>query len=196
MYCMAVCVCVCVCVCVGVCIQWDGIYNANNYFLYLDPRDGLFKFFRQDLDVSFGAYNSSSYDFVKRNIWTWTTTPTQGRGYFLPTRILSQEVYQRRYAYYLNLLISKYYSLDADPQSLFKARFDWMYRLVEEPVREDYFHHMDNAWSFEEARDNPYQTVVHPLPTSPQNALQFVGIAEFVALRARSAIAQLASPPQ
>jgi len=174
--------------------NWDGIINANNYFLYLDPSDSLFKFFRQDLDISFGAANSTQYNFVERNIWTWATEPTQGRGYYLPMRIMQQEVYQRKFAYYVRLLISKYFSL-TDPRSLFKQRFDWMYRLVDQPLREDYFHHMDEAWSYEDARSNPYHSVVHVNPFNPSKSTQCVGIEEYVRLRTVSALEQLASPP-
>jgi len=174
--------------------NWDGIYNGNNYFLYLDPSDGLFKFFRQDLDMSFGAGNSTKYNFNERNIWTWTTKPTVGRGFMLPTRILQQETYQRKFAYYINLLLSKYFSL-TDASSLFKQRFDWMYQLVDQPLREDYFHHMDLAWSYDQARSNPFHTVVHVNPLNATQSSVYVGIEEYVKLRTDSAVQQLQSPP-
>jgi hypothetical protein len=35
--------------------NWDGIFNANNYYLYFNPDVNKFQYFRHDLDFSYGV---------------------------------------------------------------------------------------------------------------------------------------------
>eukprot|EP00211_Chloroparvula_japonica_P004164 CAMPEP_0119155138 /NCGR_PEP_ID=MMETSP1310-20130426/51591_1 /TAXON_ID=464262 /ORGANISM="Genus nov. species nov., Strain RCC2339" /LENGTH=653 /DNA_ID=CAMNT_0007147725 /DNA_START=182 /DNA_END=2140 /DNA_ORIENTATION=+ len=49
--------------------NWDGLWNTNNYMLYLHPDDGKFRYYRYDVENAFGSY--PIFNFETRNIWEW-----------------------------------------------------------------------------------------------------------------------------
>ena len=58
--------------------NWDGIFDGNNFWLYLPPDGSPAKFWRQDLDLSFGLNSgfipvlNSTADWATRDIYNWT----------------------------------------------------------------------------------------------------------------------------
>ena len=81
----------------------DGIFNANNYCLYYNI-DGLFYYYRYDLDLAYGA-TEDSFHMASRSIWEWGSESPPGRGRLLIDRILAVPAFQEIYASYLLKLL-------------------------------------------------------------------------------------------
>jgi hypothetical protein len=151
----------------------------------------MIKFYRQDLDLCFGALNSSDPGFDVLNVWTWAST---GRGHILPDRLLSVPNFRRTFGNYLQLLMDKY--LSAQPDSLFMQRFHWLYELVRAPVDEDYWHHIDLGYGVADARNNPFHGIVHPNQAFPSLSRTSQGIYPWLLTRLSTAREQLLAGPQ
>ena len=77
--------------------NWDGIWNGNNYFLYYNYDVNLFQYFRQDVDVSFGAWDNF-YNMTTKDVYNWGEG---GRGHWLIDKVLSVPTFRAAYTEYL-----------------------------------------------------------------------------------------------
>jgi len=77
----------------ALCGSWDDYrYNANNYFLYNDPRVGRFQFIPYDYDNTLGI-DFMSVNWATRNLNSWDSSGNRP----LSKRILQVPRYRRRY---------------------------------------------------------------------------------------------------
>jgi len=102
--------------------QSDGIYNANNYWLYFNPDVNKFQYFRHDFDLSFGTFENWMR-MVDDDIYTWGF---KARGRILLTRILSAPSFRATYSDYLRKYMRAYFN----PLSSLIPRLDQIGRMV------------------------------------------------------------------
>ena len=165
--------------------NWDGIYNANNYFLYYNT-DGLFYYYRYDLDISFGSLDSW-YGFSTRSIWTWASTFPPGRGQLLPDRILAVPSFQEIYSSYLLKLLSY---VNDNFKGPFAERVERMHQSIEVAVPMDKWHSLDNGmYAQPDYATNLFEPIERPAFWPPNNVVQtdsfkpFLGFYEFIKIR-------------
>jgi len=140
--------------------QWDGLRDSNNYYLFQNPGDGLWKFIRHDMDAAFGALPA----FVPvgtNDIYTWADGPKAGSGRLLYDRILSVDKYKLAYTLYMQELFNGFF----DPQdftALWRRAmsFQTMNTL---PVKQDYPGYFDCGYTYETYKLSWDQTIVKPV---------------------------------
>mmetsp|Transcript_19315 Transcript_19315/g.26629 ORF Transcript_19315/g.26629 Transcript_19315/m.26629 type:complete len:306 (+) Transcript_19315:52-969(+) len=138
--------------------NWDGTYNANNYYLYYNT-DELFYYYRHDLDVSFGNLDWQ-YRMSNRSIWEWGTAFPPGRGRLLIDRILAVESFQEIYSSYLSKLMNY---VNPDQSGDFAIRVNGMHSSVTQAAEMDAWHSLDNMmYSFEEFGKNLNEPALRP----------------------------------
>ena len=179
--------------------NWDGIYNSNNYCLYYNT-DGLFYYYRYDLDISFGSLDFF-YRGSNRPIWTWASAVPPGSGQLLPDRILAVSSFQEMYSSYLSKLLT-YVNLDMEGP--FQQMVNRMHRTIQNAVSLDKWHSLDQ-WMYSEYdfERNLFEAVERPAFWPPNNLLTtdswkpFLGFNEFIKIRNQVTEEDLQSgPPQ
>ena len=165
--------------------NWDGIYNANNYFLYYNT-DGLFYYYRYDLDLSLGSLDFF-YGFSDRSIWTWASTFPPGSGQLLPDRILSVPSFQEIYASYLSKLLG---FVNVNFKGPFALRVNRMHQSIKEAVSMDAWHSLDQfMYSEQDFKKNLFDGIDRPSFWPPNNLIPFssykpfLGFYEFIKIR-------------
>ena len=145
--------------------NWDGgSYDGNNYYLYYDTSTtpALFKYIRQDLDMSWGSNSlftllgNMSVDLRTGDIFSYGTKVF---GRFLTKRILNTPSFRQTYVSYMSALLDTY--LNLDPSSAFMQRMNLMHDSVTSSIQQDYWHRLDLQMSFKE-----FQTNIHDLPVT------------------------------
>jgi len=93
--------------------NWDGTWNGNNYYLYLNPDVGKFQYFRHDLDLSFGMFEANPFsgNFSDRDVYTWFSG---GRGWRLPSCVLSVPAYRTLFTQHFWSLLETVFGVNMD----------------------------------------------------------------------------------
>lgn len=147
--------------------NWDGgSWDGNNYYLYYDPSTTppLFKYMRQDLDMSIGCVSDISliwpdFDLALRvgDIFKYGT---QTYGKVLTTRILSTPSFQQLLTSYMSQLMNSYYQL-FDEQSPYFQRVKLMHASVAPFIQMDYWHRLDMGMNYEVFNTNIQQADIN-----------------------------------
>jgi len=170
--------------------NWDGLWNGNNYYLYWNPDVQVFQYFRHDMDMSFGMWDTF-YNRSNVNVYDWGTG---GRGYRLINRVLATQPFRQQFTDYCYQLIDAYFHLEGD----FIARMDYLNNELRPLILRDQWRTTDFAWSYPEYERFPDQGYTRKTSGSmPENGFPFVhsfGLKEFMAIRIQTALQQLDPP--
>jgi len=160
--------------------NWDGIRDANNYYLVYNPNTNQFCYFRHDLDASFNEDTMQDLgNFSTLNIFKWTMKGT------LPALILKVAEFRALYVQYFTELLVTYFKPSAE---LMTYAFQ-LNSMVAQLAYIDNFHSLDNYWPYKEVVANVNTTIARNFNDPPT---QFAyGIEEFVKVRYTSAMNQL-----
>ena len=170
--------------------QPEGMFDANNYFLYFNPDLKVFQFFRHDLDDSWGLWNTYRLMDV-RNVFQWFQG---GRGYRLPERILSVPSFRSSFISYFQKLLSVYFVNQSS--STLVQRMQQMHTMILPLAFSDEWHHLDYAWSFSDVSNSLTLNISRPtLSPFPFPSLETLSLLNFLSRRSSSAASQLSSPP-
>ena len=151
--------------------DWDDYaYNKNNFFLYNNPKTGLFEFITYDTDNSFGV-DFGGGPFTTRNIYTWQNT-TNG---ILVNKLLAVPSFKNQFSFYLNQLTNNAFS------NLFD-RIDAMKTLISSAAQEDTYRTRDYGFTFADFQNG--------FDLTAKNPAKF-GIKQFIALRNQTVLTQL-----
>mmetsp|Transcript_7027 Transcript_7027/g.29856 ORF Transcript_7027/g.29856 Transcript_7027/m.29856 type:complete len:617 (+) Transcript_7027:25-1875(+) len=131
--------------------NWDGLRDANNFYLFQDPNDNLWKYIRHDMDASFGAL-PQVLGVGNNSIYEWALEPKPGFGMLLYNRVLAQEKYRLIYTLYLESLIDKFFV--PSEGSVFWQRAMAFQQLSDIPVRQDYPCYFDCGWTYDNFVDS------------------------------------------
>jgi hypothetical protein len=188
--------------------QTDGIYNANNYWLYYNKSLKQFQYFRHDFDLSYGMFENWM-GMVDCDIYTWGF---KGRGRILLTRILSVPSFRASYSSYLRQFIRSYFN----PLSSLIPRMDQLGReispalarvcgrqqssscmvdcansLTNECEPQDEWHVLDYAWTFASFKQS-FRTNIERQAQPPPTAKDLtMGIVPFIEQRVAATLEQL-----
>ncbi len=151
--------------------DWDDYaYNKNNYFLYNNPKTGLFEFITYDTDNTFGV-DFGGGPFTTRNIYTWHNA-TNG---ILVAKLLAVPNFKNQFSFYLNQLTNNAFS------NLFD-RLDAMKTLISSAAQEDTYRTRDYGFTFADFQNGFDLTAKSPAK---------FGIKQFIAQRNQSTLTQL-----
>lgn len=118
--------------------NWDGyIYNNNNYYLYNNPRTGLFEYIPYDVDNTFGI-DWSNYDWSTRNVYNWSDIK-DSRPLF--TRLMQVPEYKAQYTYYLRQIINSITSQQSLIEFIYNTRDQ-----IRDYVKYDTFYTIDYGY--------------------------------------------------
>jgi len=172
--------------------NYDGIWNGNNFYLYYNI-DDLFYYYRQDLDLAFGA-NQYERNFANRSVWAWGET---GRGQTLINRILAVPSFQKIYASYVANLTRYVNGIESGP---FISRMEALHKQIRPLAENDYWHRLDLLFSYQEFEMNMEFDLVRPVknPMVPQTSYIYdMAAIGFLKERSVTALQQLSQgPPQ
>jgi len=167
--------------------NFDGIWNANNYYLYYNYDLNKFQYFRHDVSSSFGVWNNL-YPLTANNIYTWGDG---GRGYRLINRVLANQPFRDLFTYYMNMLLDKYYLKDAE----FWNRVLALNSMIDPLILRDQWRFSDFGFSYEHFVNYPYKGVTLQTGSNWANGgypyMHCFGIKEFMDIRIASAKEQL-----
>ena len=177
--------------------NYDGIYNANNYYLYYNT-DELMYYYRHDLDLSFGFVD---FDFrmSNRSIWEWGSAFPPGPGQLLIDRILAVPSFQQTYASYLSKLLTY---VNSDQNGPFAKRVSGMHGSIKKAVSRDGWHSLDMfMYSYNDFSANLARPISRP-PYWPPNPVvnvsrwePFMGFYSFLKVRNSFTDMQLQTGP-
>jgi len=118
--------------------HWDGYsYNKNNFYLYKNTSTGKFEFIPYDVDNTFGI-DWFNVDWATRNVNSWASSQDRP----LTKKILSVDVYRKRYLFYLKQLLSNQFN----PTNL-TNRIIQIRNMVTEYAYFDPFRSLDYGWT-------------------------------------------------
>ncbi|MEM6326231.1 MAG: CotH kinase family protein [Bacteroidota bacterium] len=158
--------------------NWDGYaYNQNNFYLYLDPEIGRFRYLPFDLDNTLGI-DFLGRDWGTRNVYDWPRgTATGDPPRPLAKRLLQVPDYRDRFTFYLRRTMEETFtSGDLTP------RIDALRALIEDAAEADPFRSLDYGWSLDDFRASF---------TEPLGGHVDYGLAPFIATRRQTAQAQI-----
>lgn len=140
--------------------NWDGLRDSNNFYLFQDPTDGLWKFIRHDMDASFGAL-PTLVGVGSNDIYEWAIEPVPGSGQLLYDRILSVDKYKLAYTLYMQELWNGFF----DPQdfSVLWRRATAFQELNTIPVKQDYPGYFDCGYTYETYKVSWAETIQKPV---------------------------------
>ena len=154
--------------------HWDNHgYNKNNFFLYQNPKNGLFEFISYDPDNSFGV-DFFNINWSTRNIYTWHNA-TNG---ILVAKLMAVPNFKNQYSFYLNQLTNNAFS------NLF-PRLDAMKTLISTAAQEDTYRTRDYGFTFADFQNG--------FGLAAKNPAKF-GIQQFIGLRNQATLTQLSLP--
>ncbi len=154
--------------------HWDNHgYNKNNFFLYQNPKNGLFEFISYDPDNSFGV-DFFNINWTTRNIYTWHNA-TNG---ILVAKLMAVPNFKNQYSFYLNQLTNNAFS------NLF-PRLDAMKTLISTAAQEDTYRTRDYGFTFADFQNG--------FGLAAKNPAKF-GIQQFIGLRNQATLTQLTLP--
>ena len=170
--------------------NWDGLWNGNNYYLYYNPQISKFQYFRHDLEMSFGMWETF-YPMSETPIYTWGDG---GRGYRLINRILSVEPFKSQFSQYSFDLLESYFFIGGN----FLERMNFLNLELQNAIKLDIWRQTDFGWSFDEFKDFPEKGIVRKTggfyPASGYPEVWSMGLKEYMDIRITSAYQQLIPP--
>ena len=115
--------------------HWDAYsYNKNNYYLYFNEGTRKFEFISYDPDNTFGI-SWFDDDWTTRNIYDWSK---HGEPRPLTKKILQNQVYQDRFSFYMDRMLTATYNnthldpwLDHTREQILGAAADDLYRTLD-----------------------------------------------------------------
>lgn len=130
--------------------SWDNyLYLKNNFYLYFNPRTGVFEYIPYDFDNTFGIwwdFIEPGIDWADRDIYSWGN-PNEDRP--LSDRILSIDTYVDRLSFYIDRLMQDSFV----PGSL-KTRVDELHALVTTSAEADTFRVLDYGYTNQDFHDS------------------------------------------
>ncbi len=151
--------------------HWDNYaFNKNNFFLYNNPKTGLFEFISYDPDNSFGV-DFGGGPFTTRNIYTWHSA-TNG---ILVAKLMAIPTFKNQFSFYLKQLATNVFG------SLF-PRLDAMKTLISSAAQEDTYRTRDYGFTFADFQNG--------FGLAAKNPAKF-GIQQFIGLRNQAVSTQL-----
>ena len=158
--------------------SWDDYwYLQNNYYLYSNPRTGLFEYIPYDFDNTFGIWwdgIESGLDWGTRNIYNWGS---QSQPRPLTDRILAVPSFVNRLTYFVQELLATSY-IPAD----LSTRIDELHTLITPAAEQDTFRTLDYGWTISDFHDSYTQAL---------GAHVTYGLKPFIETRYSSALSQL-----
>jgi len=167
--------------------NWDGLWNGNNYFLYYNTGLEKFQYFRHDLEISYGTWETF-YSMATKPIYSWGDG---GVGYRLINRVLATQPFREMFTSYCRQLIEVYFKIG----DAFTDRIDFLNQELRPFIYQDAWKMTDFGYSYDMFVNMPNKG--YALKTGspyPENGYPFVrtyGIREFMELRIQSALQQL-----
>jgi len=153
--------------------HWDGYsYNKNNFYLYKNTATGKFEFIPYDLDNTFGI-DWFSVDWAIRNIYNWQASENRPLTY----RILQNQVYKDRFSFYMNQVLSQFYS-----NQKLDTRIDFLKNMITLSSQNDTYRKLDYGWTMTDFSNSYTQAI--------GNHVKY-GVKNFIAYRNNSAKSQL-----
>lgn len=181
--------------------NWDGgSWDGNNYYLYYDTSESppLFKYIRQDLDLSFGAW--SVWSFMPHFIEQMVTGSVYQWGQMLHGRILTQKIlavpaFRSQFAQMMTQLMQSFF--DLSPNSVFMQRLNLMHTSIAPFVLQDYWHRLDVGMNYQVFESNVAEsTMYRPFYLTNGTLIEMnyaIPILKFAQLRYDSAAKELGS---
>jgi len=130
--------------------HWDGYsYNKNNFYLYKNTSTGKFEFIPYDVDNTFGI-DWFNVDWATRNVTSWARS-SEDRP--LTKKILSVDVYKKRYLFYVKQLLAKEFN-----PTLLSAKATAIYNRIKQYAYADTYRTLDYGWnntSFDNSYNQP-----------------------------------------
>ena len=167
--------------------NWDGIWNANNYFLYYNTDLEKFQYFRHDVELAFGTWDTF-YSMASKPIYTWGDG---GSGYRLINRVLANQPFRGMFTQYCKDLIDIYFKLEGG----FVDRMMFLNQELRPLIQQDQWRFTDFGYSYEQFVDLPNKAMVtatgSPYPENGYPVIRTWGMKEFMAVRIATALAQL-----
>ena len=170
--------------------NWDGLRNANNYFLYYNKESRVFQYLRHDVEISFGIWNTY-FEMALFPVYTWGEG---ARGYRLINRFLATQPFRGLFTKYCHQLIAQ--SLHPGLGS-FLSKVTATNQELRPLIRKDQWRFTDLAFSYDQFLNFPIKGFALPTGENFQStipAVRTLGIEEFLILRVESALSQLDSP--
>lgn len=119
--------------------HWDGYsYNKNNFYLYKNTSTGKFEFIPYDVDNTFGI-DWFNVDWATRNVTTWAKTNEERP---LNKKILSVDIYRKRYLFYINQLLGNQFN-----PTILSNRANQLKSMISEYAYSDPYRPLDYGWS-------------------------------------------------
>jgi hypothetical protein len=151
--------------------NWDDYaYNKNNFFLYNNPKTGLFEFITYDTDNCFGV-DFGGGPFTTRNIYTWQNTANG----ILVNKLLAVPTFKNQFSFYLNQLTNNAFS------NLF-PRLDAIKTLISAAAQDDIYRTRDYGFTFADFQNG--------FGVAAKTPAKF-GIQQFIGLRNQAVLTQL-----
>jgi len=125
--------------------NWDGLWNANNFYLYHNPAINKFQYLRHDFDMSFGTWDTF-FGAIDKDIYKWGDG---GKGYRLINRFLANEPFRSQFTQYLLEAVKHVFNLQGD----FVDYMDFLSTELHSLMRRDVWRQTDFAWSYQEYMD-------------------------------------------
>lgn len=130
--------------------SWDNyLYLKNNFYLYFNPRTGVFEYIPYDFDNTFGIwwdFIEPGIDWASRDIYSWGN---QHETRPLSDRILAVDTYVDRLSFYIDRLMQGAYQ----PAAL-KSKFDALHTLVSAAAEADTFRTLDYGYTVQDFHDS------------------------------------------
>lgn len=167
--------------------NWDGIWDCNNYWLYYNPDVNVFQYFRQDLDVSFGTWDSI-YSFNDINVYGWGNY--NSRGYRLINRILNVDSFRNSFSNYMLEFVKVYYNFGSN----LIPRVNTISYEIAPGIMQDKWRNMDFAWTYYETLGDVSNTIVREtseLWDFRRENMTSYSILDFMKIRVPTAIEQI-----
>ncbi|MGE0078878.1 MAG: CotH kinase family protein [Bacteroidales bacterium] len=155
--------------------HWDGYsYNKNNFYLYKNTLTGKFEFIPYDIDNTFGI-DWFGIDWATRNVLSWVSNEDRP----LNKKILSVDVYKRRYQFYLKQLLKNQFNT-----STLTAKANAIHYRIRQYASIDPYRSLDYGWSFSDF-DNSY--------TQALGAHVKYGLIPYIEKRSKYALSQISA---
>ncbi len=161
--------------------SWDNYwYLKNNYYLYHNPRSGLFEYIPYDFDNSFGIWwegIEGGLDWGTRNIYSWGSSEARP----LTDRLFEVQAFVDRYTFFVEQLLDDGF----DPPRI-TARIDSLRAQIATAAEADSFRTLDYGYSVQDFHDAFEQALGGHVT---------YGLKSYVQARHQSALSQLSPRP-
>merc|ERR1712137_179144 len=169
--------------------NWDGLRDSNNFYLFRNPEDQLWKYIRHDNDITFGQL-PDFIDVATNDIYSWGDGTRGNPGRFLYDRVLAIDQFKFTFSQYLQQLFDIFYQFDEF--SVFREIAQSYEQLITKSVVRDVPHYLDSGFTYRTFNNSFYQTLQKP-GTRIYPGQVYLSFADFMSQRKASAEAQLAT---